>query len=322
MPPVEIPSRPIEVWVGVIVFVVAMLALDLGVFHRKAHVVRAREAVAWWGVWISLALLFNLGLLLFDGRRPAVEFFTGYLIEASLSVDNLFVFLVLFQYFGTPAALRHRVLFWGIVGALAMRGAMIAVGTALLIRFEWILAAFGVLLVLTGGKLFFTGDRKPHPDRNPIVRLVRRSGRLTEDYDGTHFVVLRAGKRFVTPLFLVLVAVETTDVLFAVDSIPAVFGITRDPFIVFASNAFAILGLRSIFFALSSFLDAFRHLDKGVALVLAFIGGKMLVEYFAETHLPIAVSLGVVAGILGVSVLASLPGRTSKKAQEEAEAPR
>jgi tellurite resistance protein TerC len=320
MPPAEIPGRPLALWLGCIAFVVAMLALDLGVFHRRAHVVRAREAVAWWGIWIALALLFNLGLLLFDDRRAAVEFFTGYLIEASLSVDNLFVFLVLFQFFSTPPVVRHRVLFWGIVGALAMRGVMIGVGTALLARFEWILAAFGVLLLLTGGKLFFTRDRKPHPERNPIVRLVRRSGRLTPDYEGTHFFVRRVGKWFATPLFLVLVAVETTDVLFAVDSIPAVFGITRDPFIVFASNAFAILGLRSIFFALSSFLDAFRHLDKGVALVLVFIGGKMLVEYFAEAHLPVVVSLCVVAAILAASVLASLPGRSAKR-EEQSEVP-
>ncbi|NLV30850.1 MAG: TerC family protein [Acidobacteria bacterium] len=301
-----------ELWAGFIIFILAMLALDLGVFHRRAHEVSTREALAWSLVWIALALLFNAGIYHWFGRERALEFFTGYLIEKALSVDNLFVFLVLFTYFAVPAALRHRVLFWGILGALVMRALFIAAGTALIAAFHWVLYLFGAFLVFTGLKLLAARDEGIEPERNPVLRLIRRVLPSVPEYHGARFVVRRAGRWFATPLLAVLVMIEATDIVFALDSIPAVFAITRDPFIVFTSNIFAVLGLRALFFLLAGMLGRFRYLKVGLGLVLAFVGVKMLLVDLVRV--PIALSLGVIACLLGLSVAASmlLPERRSE----------
>lgn len=293
-----------ELWVGFIVFILAMLALDLGVFHRRAHEVSVREALAWSLVWITLALVFNAGIYHWFGRERALEFFTGYLIEKALSVDNLFVFLVLFTYFAVPGALRHRVLFWGILGALVMRAVFIVAGTALIAAFHWILYVFGAFLVFTGLKLLAARDEGIEPERNPVLRLIRRVLPSVPEYHGARFVVRRAGRWFATPLLAVLVMIEATDIVFALDSIPAVFAITRDPFIVFTSNIFAVLGLRALFFLLAGMLGRFRYLKVGLGLVLAFVGTKMLL--IDLVRVPIALSLGVIALLLSLSVAASL----------------
>lgn len=301
-----------ELWAGFIIFILAMLALDLGVFHRRAHEVSTREALAWSLVWIALALLFNAGIYHWFGRERALEFFTGYLIEKALSVDNLFVFLVLFNYFAVPAALRHRVLFWGILGALVMRALFIVAGTALIAAFHWVLYLFGAFLVFTGLKLLAARDEGIEPERNPVLRLIRRVLPSVPEYHGARFVVRRAGRWFATPLLAVLVMIEATDIVFALDSIPAVFAITRDPFIVFTSNIFAVLGLRALFFLLAGMLGRFRYLKVGLGLVLAFVGVKMLLVDLVRV--PIALSLGVIACLLGLSVAASmlLPERKSE----------
>lgn len=301
-----------ELWAGFIIFILAMLALDLGVFHRRAHEVSTREALAWSLVWIALALLFNAGIYHWFGRERALEFFTGYLIEKALSVDNLFVFLVLFTYFAVPAALRHRVLFWGILGALVMRALFIVAGTALIAAFHWVLYLFGAFLVFTGLKLLAARDEGIEPERNPVLRLIRRVLPSVPEYHGARFVVRRAGRWFATPLLAVLVMIEATDIVFALDSIPAVFAITRDPFIVFTSNIFAVLGLRALFFFLAGMLGRFRYLKVGLGLVLAFVGVKMLLVDLVRV--PIALSLGVIACLLGLSVAASmlLPERQSE----------
>jgi tellurite resistance protein TerC len=291
-------------WIAFNVFVLGMLALDLGVFHRKAHAVSVREALAWSCVWIFLALLFGLGVYFVRGGEKALEFLTGYVIEWSLSVDNLFVFLVIFSYFAVPPIYQHRVLFWGILGALVMRAIFIAVGAALLSAFHWMIYVFGGFLVFTGIKLLFAGDEKIEPEKNPAVRLLRRFMPITAEYHGQRFFVRINGRRWATPLLLVLVVVETTDVIFAVDSIPAIFAITLDPFIVYTSNVFAILGLRALFFLLAGIMEMFRYLKVGLAFVLCFVGVKMVIVDFYK--IPIGISLGVVAGILALSILASL----------------
>jgi tellurite resistance protein TerC len=291
-------------WIGFTAFVVAMLVLDLSVFHRKAHDVRMREALIWTVVWIGMALLFNLGVYLGFGARPGLEFLTGYLIEKALSVDNLFVFLVIFAYFRVPRALQHRVLFWGILGALVMRALFILLGAALLHRFHWVVYLFGAFLVFTGVKLLWQGESEVHPERNPVLRLFARLVPSVSDYRGTRFSVVEAGRRYATPLLAVLVVVETTDVVFAVDSIPAIFAVTRDPFIVYTSNIFAILGLRALFFVLAGTMEKFHYLKVGLGLVLAFVGLKMLV---ADVYkVPIGISLGVIAVLLAGSMIASL----------------
>ena len=291
-------------WIGFTVFVVAMLVLDLSVFHRKAHDVRMREALIWTGVWIGMALLFNLGVYLWFGARPGLEFLTGYLIEKALSVDNIFVFLVIFAYFRVPGALQHRVLFWGILGALVMRAIFILLGAALLHRFHWVVYIFGAFLVFTGVKLLVQGESEVHPERNPVLRLFARLVPSVSDYRGARFWVVEAGRRYATPLLTVLVVVETTDVVFAVDSIPAIFAVTRDPFIVYTSNIFAILGLRALFFVLAGTMEKFHYLKVGLGLVLAFVGLKMLL---AEVYkVPIGISLGVIAALLAGSMIASL----------------
>jgi tellurite resistance protein TerC len=291
-------------WVGFTLFVLAMLAVDLGVFHRKAHEVRFKEALVWSGVWIGLALAFNLLVYHWFGVERALEFLTGYLIEKALSVDNIFVFIVVFSFFAVPAAYQHRVLFWGIIGALVMRGAFIAAGVALLQRFHRVVYVFGAFLVVTGVRLLLHRDEEVHPERNPVYRLFRRLVPAVSDYRGARFTTVVNGRRHATPLLAVLVVVEATDVVFAVDSIPAIFAVTRDPFIVYTSNIFAILGLRALYFLLAGVMDRFHYLKLGLALVLCFVGAKMLI---AELYkVPIAASLGVVAALLAGSVVASL----------------
>lgn len=291
-------------WIGFIAFVLAMLVLDLGVFHRKAHEVRVKEALLWTAVWISLALVFNLGVYFWFGSERALEFLSGYIMEKALSVDNIFVFIVVFSAFAVPPKLQHRVLFWGILGALFMRALFIVLGAALLHRFHWVIYVFGAFLVFTGIKLLVQREGELHPERNPLLRLFRRLVPSVDHYRGGHFTVVEAGKRCATPLLLVLVAIEATDIVFAVDSIPAIFAITTDPFIVFTSNIFAILGLRALYFALAGMMAKFHYLKVGLSLVLMFVGGKMLVA--GVYKIPISVSLGVIAALLGVAIVASL----------------
>jgi len=291
-------------WIGFTVFVLAMLALDLGVFHRKAHEVGVREALIWTGVWISLALVFNVGVYFWFGSERALEFLTGYVIEKALSVDNIFVFIVVFSAFAVPTKLQHRVLFWGILGALVMRAIFIVIGAALLHRFHWVIYIFGAFLVFTGIKLLLQRHAEVHPERNPLFRLFRRFVPSVSDYREGHFTVVEGGKRYATPLLLVLVAIEVTDLVFAVDSIPAIFAITTDPFIVFTSNIFAILGLRALYFALAGIMGKFHYLKVGLSLVLVFVGAKMLVAGFYK--IPIWASLGIIVALLGGSMVASL----------------
>src|SRR5918999_1693402 len=291
-------------WIGFTAFVVAMLVLDLSVFHRRAHEVRMREALIWTGAWIGMALLFNLGVYLWFGAKTGLEFLTGYLIEKALSVDNIFVFLVIFAYFRVPGALQHRVLFWGIIGALVTRAIFILLGAALLHRFHWVVYLFGAFLVFTGVKLLWQGESEVHPERNPMLRLFARLVPSVSDYRGTRFWVVEAGRRFATPLLTVLVVVETTDLVFAVDSIPAIFAVTRDPFIVYTSNIFAILGLRALFFVLAGTMEKFHYLKVGLGLVLAFVGVKMLL---ADVYkVPVGISLSVIAALLAGSIITSL----------------
>jgi len=291
-------------WVGFILFVLAMLALDLGVFHRETHEVTIREALAWSCVWIILALLFNLGVYYWLGPEPALAFLTGYLIEKSLSVDNIFVFLLIFTYFRVPARYQHQVLFWGILGALVMRAILIVLGISLIQRFHWVIYLFGAFLILTGVKMALEKDKEIHPERNPALRLFRRLAPVTDDYRGAKFFVKQGGRYFATPLFIALLAVETTDLIFAVDSIPAILAITLDPFIIYTSNVFAILGLRALYFALAGVMKLFHHLHYGLSAILVFVGAKMLLADFYK--IPVGVALGAVAGILIISVIASM----------------
>ncbi len=291
-------------WAGFVALVLIFLALDLGVFHRKDEVVTTRNALLWTGIWVAVSLCFNLLVWNWFGAKPAAEFLTGYLIEKSLSVDNLFVFLVIFSTLAIPPKLQHRVLFWGILTALVLRAAMILAGTALLSRFHWLIYLFGAFLAFTGLKLLATQPvEEPHPENSALFRFTRRLIPTTSRFEGHHFLVREGGRLMATPLLLALVLIEISDVVFALDSIPAIFGITLDPFIVFTSNIFAILGLRSLYFALSSSIDHFSRLRQGLALVLLFIGVKMLVAPW----FPIGqgASLGVVAGLLGGAVVAS-----------------
>jgi tellurite resistance protein TerC len=301
-------------WVGFVAFVLAMLALDLGIFHRKAHEVRPREAAIWVAVWVTLALVFAAGLWHFRGSEPALTFLTGYVIEESLSVDNLFVMVVIFEYFAVPAVCQHRVLFYGILGALVMRGLFIGIGALLLARFDWILYVFGAMLVVTGVRMMFKHDEEFDGEHNRIVRTVRKLVPMTKEYHGKHFFTIVNGRRVATPLLLVLVLVEFTDLIFAVDSIPAIFGITKDPFLVFTSNIFAILGLRSMYFLLAAVVEKFYLLKYGLAVILSFIGVKMLIE--PRFHIDIVVSLGVVVGTLVISIVASLIWKERERAPE------
>jgi tellurite resistance protein TerC len=281
-----------------------MLAIDLGIFHRHAHIVSLREAAIWSVVWVVVALLFNLVILFWMGKREALEFLTGYLVEKALSADNIFVFAVLFNYFAVPPAYRHRVLFWGVLGAIVMRFAFIMAGAALLKKFHWVVYIFGIIVILSGIKLLRRRDGQVDPEKNPVIQLARRFLPLTPHYVGQQFVVRDDGRFVFTPLALVLLAVETTDVVFAVDSVPAIFAITRDPFIVFTSNICAILGLRALYFLLEGVMKLFRYLDEGLAIILVFIGIKMLLS---EVYpIPVGLSLGFVLLVLTITIVLSL----------------
>ena len=291
-------------WVSFLVIVFFLLSIDLGVFHRKAHAVKFREALIWSIVWIILSLSFGAWIFKTAGRREGLEFFAGYLIEYALSVDNVFVFIIIFSYFGVPAKLHHRVLFWGILGALAMRALFIVVGAALISAFHWMLYVFGAFLVFTGIKVMRQGDAEIDPEKNPVVRLFQRFVPMTSGFDSGSFFTLINGKYWATPLALVLVTVEATDVVFATDSIPAIFGVTHDTFIAYTSNVCAILGLRSMYFLLAAVINRFAYLGTGLGIVLIFIGAKMLLGGFYE--IPIGLSLAVVALILIGAAAASL----------------
>lgn len=319
---VELANIPLWIWGAFMAFVLLMLALDLGVFHRKAHKIEMKEALVWSGVWIGLAMIFNLGLFFFwDKIQPGSRytndeagfaFLAGYLIEKALSVDNIFVFLLVFGYFAVPEKYQHRVLFWGIIGALIFRAIFIAAGAALLERFFWMMILFGVFLIATGIKMVLVKDKKMDPERNPLVRLFRRFMPVTPDYQGQKFFTRINGKLWATPLFIVLLMIEFTDVIFAVDSIPAIFAITSDPFLVFTSNVFAILGLRALFFALAGLMQMFHYLSYGLAAILVFVGSKMLYGYAEKAMVPdwpkfpVVLSLAIIVAILGASIIASL----------------
>lgn len=291
-------------WGGFLLFVLAMLALDLGVFNRSAHAVKFKEAVTWSAVWISLSLLFNVGIWWRLGGTAGMDFLTGYLIEKSLSIDNIFVFIILFSSMKIPAKYQHRVLFWGILSALVLRGAMILAGAALLEKFEWLIYVFGAFLIITGIRLFIQREKEEDPAGGRMYRLMKKVIPTTDKMDGPHFFTKVDGKRVATPLFLTLLLIELTDVIFALDSIPAIFAVTRDPFIVFTSNIFAILGLRSLYFLLAGMMEKFHYLKVGLSGVLVFVGVKMVVS--DVFHLPSPVSLAVIAFILGIAIVASL----------------
>jgi len=309
----------IAVWAGFLAFVLGLLALDLGVFHRESRAIRTGEALAWAGFYITLALAFNV-LVFFlyernwlgvgvtvgqplDGHTAALQFLTGYLLEQSLSLDNVFVIALIFSYFRVPLAYQHRVLFWGILGALVMRGAMIGLGAALITRFDWIIYVFGGILILTAVRMLLAGNEEPDPEKSPVIRLARRFYPVTPEAHGERFFVQLNGRRAATPLFLVLLMVESSDVLFAVDSIPAIFAVTQDPFLVFTSNVFAILGLRNLYFAIAPLLNRFKYLKQSLVFILAFVGVKMMLAH--TQPIPTVTSLSMIIGILSVGILAS-----------------
>jgi tellurite resistance protein TerC len=308
-------------WIGFNAFILLMLALDLGVFHRKAHEVGFKEAITWSAIWIGLALLFNLGIYYYFGKVTAVEFLTGYIIEKSLSVDNIFVFVLIFSAFAVPAVYQHRVLFWGIIGALIMRAIFIFAGVALINKFHWIIYVFGIFLLYTGIKIAIEKGNKINVENNRMLQLFRKYFPVTDNYHGGKFITKIDGKKFATPLMLVLILVETTDLIFAVDSIPAILAITDNPFIVYTSNVFAILGLRSLYFALAGILKYFRYLHYGLAAILVFVGIKMLISDFYKFD-PF-VSLGIIAVILIVSIVVSIlkPAKGPDNGQIDQSAP-
>ncbi|MFD1002661.1 TerC family protein [Ohtaekwangia kribbensis] len=290
-------------WVAFNAFILIMLALDLGVFHRKAHEVSIKEALTWTGIWIALAMLFNLFIYYHFDKEKAIEFFTGYIIEKSLSVDNIFVIIMIFSYFNVPRIYQHKVLFWGVLGALVMRVIFIFAGVELLHRFHWLIYIFGGFLIITAIRMITSKDDKLEPERNPLVKLVRKKFRVTPAFHGDNFFVKIRGQLSATPLFLVVIMIEFTDLIFAVDSIPAILAISEDPFIVYTSNVFAILGLRSLYFALSGIEKYFQYLKYGLAVILVFVGAKMCLMDFIK--IPVEVSLIVIVFVLGISMLAS-----------------
>ena len=304
-------------WGGFLALVLALLAVDIAAYRRNPHEMSMREASAWTAGWIGVALLFGAGLLWRFGHRPAVEYLTGYIIEYALSVDNLFVFILIFRTFGVPPIYQRRVLLWGIVGAMIMRAAFILAGAALIARFHWLMYVFGAFLIYTGGKILSGHDVETHPENNPVLKLFGKVIPIVRHFDQGAFVVKHKGRWYATALLPVLLVVEATDVVFAVDSIPAVFAVTRDPFLVFTSNIFAILGLRALYFVLKTMMEAFRFLKIGLGLVLVFIGAKMCLESWV--HVPAEISLLVVVGLLGASVSASLlwPGIPAEEAEEK-----
>ncbi|AYB32870.1 TerC family protein [Chryseolinea soli] len=297
-------------WIAFNLFVLAMLALDLGVFHRKSHDVTPKEALTWTAVWVTLALLFNVFLYYYFDKETAVQFFTGYLIEKSLSVDNIFVIIMIFSYFNVPTAYQHKVLFWGILGALVMRVIFILSGVELIHRFHWLIYIFGGFLVITGIRMLVAGDAKLEPEKNPLVKLARKLFPFTPTFEGDRFFVRRDAKRWATPLFLVVILIEATDLIFAVDSIPAIIAISDDPFIVYTSNVFAILGLRSLYFALSGIEKYFEYLKYGLSAILIFVGVKMSITDLYK--IPINWSLIVIVAILAVAMLASVWAQKKK----------
>lgn len=305
-------ASDIRFLIGFAIIVISILAIDLGIFNRKSHQVTVREATIWSIVWISLALIFNFAIYLFQGTDQALEFFAGYLLEYSLSVDNIFVFVLIFSYFSVPAAYQHRVLFWGILTAVILRGSMILLGAALLTRFEFLITIFGAFLVYTAIQMAQDNDTSVDVESNPLVTLLRRFMPITDGYRGQAFFVTEMGRTMATPLLIVLLVVESTDVVFAIDSIPAIFGITTDSFIVFTSNIFAILGLRSLYFLLAGVIDKFHYLQKGLSIVLGFVGIKMLIESISDytmvhpIHFPIQWSLLFIGIVLATAVIASL----------------
>lgn len=291
-------------WTVFNIFVIIMLVVDLKVFHRKAHEISLKEALIWTAFWIVLALLFGVGVYWRMGHTPALHYLTGYLIEKSLSMDNLFVFLMIFSYFKVEQRYQHNVLFWGIFGALIMRAIFIFAGVALINRFHWIIYVFGAFLIFTGIKMALQREQHVEPEKNPVLKLVRRLVPITKNYHGEHFFVRVNKKLVATPLFIVLVVIETTDVMFALDSIPAILAITTDPFIVYSSNVFAILGLRALYFALEATMRLFYYIRYGLSIILAFVGVKMLISEYI--HLPVTIALGVIFGVLATSILASI----------------
>jgi tellurite resistance protein TerC len=292
-------------WIGFHVFIFIMLALDLGVFNKKLHKISVKEASIWTAVWVSLAMLFNLFILLEFGKIKALEFLTGYVIEYSLSVDNIFVFIMIFSYFAVKDQYQHKILFWGILGALIMRGIFIFAGVALINRFHWIVIVFGAFLVFTGLKMLFGKEAEVDPDKNVIIRFFRKFLPVTQTMHGDKLFVKENHRTYATPLFLVLLVIESSDLIFAVDSIPAILAISHDRFIVYTSNIFAILGLRSLYFAIAGIMDYFRFLKIGLAFVLSFVGLKMLASFF-HFEIPILLSLGIIISILVFSILASV----------------
>jgi tellurite resistance protein TerC len=297
----------IALYGGFVAFILLMLAIDLGIFNRQAHVVSLKEAVLWSIIWTIVALGFNVGVFYFEGTTKALEFFTGYIVERALSFDNVFVFVLIFSYFGVPSKYHHRALFWGVIGALITRALFIAAGAALISRFDWILYLFGAILIVSGLKMLQNKDVEVHPDKNIFIRAARKIFPVAPGFETAKFFIRKKRILYITPLFLVLLTVETTDIVFAVDSIPAVFGVTQDPFIVFTSNIFAILGLRATYFLLAGIMATFHYLSHGLSLVLVFIGIKMLLA--DVVHLSITVSLGIVLTILIIAVLASIAKR-------------
>jgi tellurite resistance protein TerC len=295
--------HPPGVWIGFTALVIGLLVLDLGVLNRRSHALSFREALSWSAGLVTLALLFGLFVMWREGVHHALEYYSGYLIELSLSVDNLFVFILLFEYFAVPAEAQPKVLKWGILGAIVMRAIMIGLGALALQRFKWIEFVFGAILIVTGLRMFRAGGESMEPDRNPIVRMARRLLACTDCYDGARFVTRQNGRRALTPLVLVLVVIEWSDLVFAIDSIPAVFAVTRDPFLVYSSNIFAILGLRALFFVLANLLDRFVYLKPGTAAILVFVGCKMLAGHW--WHPPTWVSLAVIVGVLAIAIIAS-----------------
>jgi len=291
-------------WTSFNAFVLGMLALDLGVFHKKSHTVSVREALTWTGVWVTLALFFNLFVYFYFGEELAVEFFTGYLIEKSLSVDNIFVIIMIFSYFQVPQEYQHKVLFWGILGALVMRVIFIFSGIELIHRFHWLIYIFGGFLIFTGVRMLTAGEQKFDPEKNPIMKISRKLFSITPTFDGDNFFTRRDGKTWVTPLFLVVIMIETTDLIFAVDSIPAILAISEDPFIVYTSNVFAILGLRSLYFALSGIEKYFHYLKFGLSAILVFVGTKMCIMDFYK--IPVAISLIIIVFVLTIAMIASV----------------
>jgi len=291
-------------WIFFGVFILAMLALDLGVFNRKTHVIQMKEALLWTSFWVTLALLFGAGIYFFYGHGKAIEYVTAYLIEYSLSIDNLFVFMLIFRYFDVPRAYEHKALFWGILLALITRAVFIFAGVALISRFHWVMYIFGAFLIVTGIKMALNKQTEVHPDKNIAIRLLRYVMPVSKNFSGAKFFVREGGVRFATPMLAVLLALETTDILFAIDSIPAVLAISQDPFIVYTSNVFAILGLRSLFFAISGLMRLFHLLHYGLAAILSFVGVKMMIADFF--HVPVGISLLIIASILIASIISSV----------------